>query len=1188
MAIHLHRSNRAEALVERLCWVLQREQAIDPFLPYPVVVGSRGMERWLRHEIATRNEIAAGLAFPFPRQALAGAAHWLVAGATDADARFWEMEPEVRELASKWERDALAFRLVGLLRGHSGDPDFAAVSTYLAEGDGVDGPTPKPANSEGASSPGDGASYGDAGRAVTARELLFAAEVGDVLDRFMHDRPGTALEWASDPDTAGEDHRWLARLLAGIGASEDPHSPAVLHQHLIRVKPRPLKRSMCVFGLSTMGPGDRERLVAIAQSIDLHLFVLVPTNHWFQHQRTRVEANAARSGAKTDAERAALEAELRTDNPILTSLGGPSRDLQFWLEDVGYQGDDVAVPSSSDADEPRMLQRLQRWILAAESVEAVKTAWLHDESVGLHSCYGALRQCEVLRDELLGMFAADPTLEPRDVLVMTPDIETYAPLVTAVLSRKGLANTPDGSAAAALPRIPLAIADLGLSRTNPVAEVLLKVLEVAGDRLSATWIIDFLALEPVRRKWGLADPDLADLREMVRTSGMRWGEDAADREAVGQPALDQNTIRFGIERLALGVLMPNESELRTIPPPPEGVLGPGVPLDVQSRDRVDRVGRLGVVLRTLIAHRRVLSVPASLEEWRDRLATALDELAATNDKTSWLRGEVDAALDDMARLGAPLGPTPVERASVYRWLRDGFEIPQRGDRVITGAVQVCALEPMRSVPFRVVVLLGMDDRAFPRAGQRRTWDPMSDPQPGERDRREVDRHLMLEAILSARERLLVLWSGSDVQQGKEQPAAVPIEEFLDTLGTLTAQTREQLVQEHSLQPWSATNFDSSAASFDQGMAQAAGHLREIASGTRTADPLGLLSAGNWELPVEETVVGPLRIDELATALLQPHKLLLRDRLGLSVSYEQAAIEDREPMELDTLDAWSLRARAVDHLLDETGDLDGESLLEPLHARLCGEGDLPLSAGGESVLSAELKRAVALVENLNAVDGTPGDAIELSLQLDGAPVLIGGCDLVSTRGDELLLQFYTPSKAPNERLKMHAWLSLLATTACGVPVAGARLVGHGSSATLKSAGGEFMVFEGSAEDASATLARLVAIWRQARRRPLPLFKKTSHVIASVLDKAAGDALDASTRSEIVTKVETAWNGGFKSKGDIEDSWVRAFYVDYDPVDHLDDVDELSLIGLARCVWSPIVSGLEAGKRLGPEWRVEEER
>jgi exodeoxyribonuclease V gamma subunit len=1186
-------------LVDALCDVLASHRPADPFEPFPVVVGSRGMERWLRHEVATRSDIAAGLEFPFPRQALAGAARWLLSTPRDPRACFWSIEDEAGAEAQRWERDPLAFRLIGALRRHLSESDFSEVARYVQIGLEAGGQG-KPGESQ---APNPAASIG-------ARELLFASEVSDVLDRLMHDRPATALEWAEAPARVDPPHRWLAELLAELDASTDLESPAALHRRLTSSKPVSTGRTMCMFGLSTMGPGDRDRLLAIARSIDVHLFVLTPTRQWFRDHLTPAEARAALRGATNDDERKRIEAEISTQNPILASLGAPSRDLQDWLEQAQYLGDhltsvDPADPTDAeDGGEVTLLRRLQGWILAAEDLAVADEErggpWPRDASIAAHAAYGPLRQCEVLRDQLLSMFAADPTLEPRDVVVMTPDIEAYAPLVAAVFSRRPEARVEPGVVAGVetgvptgrgagdrLPAIPVSIADLGLQRTNPVAAVLLAVLEMAGERVCASWILDFLALDPVRRRWSLDDEDLADIRQLVRESGLRWGMDARDRAAAGQPALDQNTVRFATERLALGVLMPDDDAINGANIPG---LRPAVPLEIESQARARRVGRFTAIMQTLEVHRSALATPVTLEEWRARLLTALDDLAATTDTSGWLRAEVDAALDDLASAGKQLGELRVDREALLRLLQGQFEIPQHGDRAITGAVQVCALEPMRSVPFRVVALLGMDDRVFPRGGRLRTWDPMEKALPGERDRRATDRHLMLEAILSARDHFMISWSGFDVRQGQEQPAAVPVEELLETLGHLTASTRAELVREHPLQPWSGGNFSGEGSSHDEGMAAAAETLRRIERGEASAAVLGLAGGGTQALPEETNRVDTLALEDLADGLLAPHRVLLRDRLGLSVSYEEAALEDREPIELDSLESWALRDRMLNGL--ENADEESSArIVERMLTRIGGEGALPLECGGKKLLAEEAERVRAVAHHLRDIRGEAGPAIELSVQLPEGPLLVGRVDRVVHSGEERILQWPTASSVANERLQLRAWLQLLAARACGESVVGVRLVGH-ASAKRKKAAGTFLAFEGTEEDARCILADLVAVWRHARQQPLPLFRKTSHRIAAVLAAQAGDSErgggrpSEETMPKLVAEATKGWEGTRHSTGDFQDRWISTFYVDYSPIDHLDDLGEDSLLGLTRRVWVPLHRGLAQGSDLATSWYREE--
>jgi exodeoxyribonuclease V gamma subunit len=662
------------------------------------------------------------------------------------------------------------------------------------------------------------------------------------------------------------------------------------------------------------------------------------------------------------------------------------------------------------------------------------------------------------------------------------------------------------------------------------------------------------------------------LRELVQASGFRWASNAADRGSFGQPLFDQNTARFAIERLALGVLMPDESELDVIPGAGD-TLAPAVPLNIESRDRQRRMGQLAAIIRTVCDLRARLSTPDTIAGWRKRLVRTLDQLTETSESARWLRADVDRALDDMMVIGQTLGDMVVERSALLRWIQGTFEVPQHGDRPITGAVQVCAMEPMRSVPFRVIALLGMNDKAFPRGGHARMWDPMEQRKPGERDRRETDRHLMLEAILSARNHLLLLWSGEDVTQGKEQPAAVPVEELMETLGKLTGTSREALISKHPLQPWSAGNFGASPQTFDHGMALAARQLRRIEVGDEHAGALGLASSGTQALPTEERLPNTLPVEELANALLQPHRLLLKDRLGLSVSYEAALVQDREPLELVDLERRGLRERMVDHLLSTSYSMTDQAFVEAFRDRLAGEGTLPMRAGGRAILAAELKKSHQLITNLNAGGGDPIDDQALSLQLEGCPHLVGHLQSVVAKGELRLAQWGTVSAEPNERMKLNAWLHLLVARASGMPVSGARLVGVNSEANSKHIGGVFLSVNESPDEAATVLRGLIELWKTAREKPLPLFRYTSSAIGRVLSKSGHD------RTRLRAAAASGWHGGYNTRGDIDDRWIAAFFLDYNPVDALDDSDSHGLTALAAQVWQPVDAAVAAGAPLG---------
>ncbi len=1121
MALHLHRSNAVESLVAELAQQLHAHWPRDPFEPVGIVVGSRGMERWLRHQLATHHGIAARLDFPFPRQAFDGATALLADATTRAD--FWNHR-EVQQ--TRWQVDTLAFSLVPHLRHFLSHADFKAVQAYL--GKDVDGP-------------------------VSPRELTFARQVAEALDRLMHERGADAVSWQTTPEQAPPTHRWLAHLLHALGDPEAP-SPAEQLQKLLKETVTSKPHRLHVFGLSTMGPGDVQRLGSIGKGLNVHVYVLAPSPVWWAHVNTRGDLRRKLRQQETDAARREVERDLASQNPVLAALGGPSRDLQVQLEELDYHEDERVPPLGIAA--PGLLGQLQTWVGQAEALprDAQWELANGDRSFVAHATYGPTRQVEALRDELLRLFAADPTLEPRHVLVMTPDIETYAPLVAAVFARSGLTSLTSKSTR--LPTIPTAIADLGLRSTNPLAEVLLQVLTLAGERVTAAALLELLTLQPVRERLELAPEDLTDLRDLIADSGMRWAFDAADRHRhADQPELDQNTIRFGLERLALGVLLPDEAATLDVIP---GLPMPITPEPVASTERVARVGKLIGFARQVQAFCESLRTPRTADVWANDLNQVLDVLTETAPTQAWLRASVIDVVQLLEKGAEPLG-LPLERTALLRWLQGRFELPQKGDRAVASAVTVCALEPMRSVPFRVVALLGMDDGKFPRGSQVPGWDPFADGRrTGERDRREIDRHLLLEALLSARTHFWLFWSGRDVGTGKPLPAAVPVEELLETLGRLTGLPRERLVRSHPLQPWSPQEFAADdPQTFDHGLLLAARSLDALRRGSLEAQDSGLLALQDAVLAPEREQQSRLSVAHLADGLLTPQKLLLKTRMQLSLSEETTTLETREPLELGSLGGWAERDRLLNALLAPGGETP--DLLQRAVAHAAGRGALPLEAGGGTLLAGELAAARRTAQRVAHLAWPACPAPDVALRLDDGTELYGNVPAAYEREGQRLLHWATASKQPNAKAQLTAWLTLLVARASGEPVAAARVAGSAE----KNSDAETWFVPPTAEEAHALLVDLVTIWRAARNAPLPLFARTS--------PAAAAKLAADPEAPLQAVLATAWTGGEYASGDADEPAVVRLFGAEPPRDLALADGPWSLRDLATRVWVPVIRG-----------------
>ncbi len=1190
MTLHVSRSQRVEDLVTDLAHALASSWPEDPLEPVPVVVGSRGMERWLRHELATSLGSIAGVEFVFPGAAFAGAGRWLLGRPPPGDrTAFWRREAGV----SEWSGPAFARRVLSQLRAHLDDPAFERVRAYLGDPSTAEARDPSAAAeargpSSAAQAP-DSAATEARGRSspVQTRELSFALEVSATLERLLHDRHRDALDWSVDPASAPDEHRWLATLLHDLAADLEEPSPAARLAALSRLPPARCDRTLFVFGLSTLRVGDKDWIAELARHLEVPLFALAPSSVWWDDIRDpRAAVRRAKADGERDAtlaERDAALADLDRQNVLLATSGAPSREFQAWLEGLPYEEHADSAPHHAPTRAPTLLDRLHEFVdRAADNPPAAEAPWATLRgcpSVEIHACHSALRQCEALADELRRRFVADETLEPRHVLVMTPDLATFGPLVAAVFARHPLG----------IPPIPVHIADLGLRSTNGVAEALLVALSLVEERITATRLFDLLSLPPVRRRFDLDDEDLTDLRAMIAGAGIRWGWDAQDRGDHEQPPLDQNTVRFGLERLALGVLSHDPGGLAVLEGAPGGTLGPAVPWELGTRDRVARFGKLAEAcarVRETLSSLRGSGSPAS---WLRRLRVTLDALTEVDDRNAWLRAQVDSVL--LAELGPASSDLEWTRGAVSALLAGLFDLPQRGDRPITGAVTVSSLEPMRSVPFRVIAILGLDDGAFPRVAPVAAWDPFAARRRGEWDRRTIDRHLFLEAILCARDALLLFGTGFEQSRGEPIPMSVAVEELKELVarGIGLRENLDAVVVRHPLQPWSARGFaDVARRPFDPA-------LVDLVAKARGPRALSGLRATRRDERLSEDGGAPheLSATALARALHKPQKELLSRRLGLALEDGDEELFDREPLDTSALEGWRYRELLIQESRAET-----TPPREALEARLRGEGGLAIGSLGESLLQSAAEAIQAIAEHAAALEGDPSDPLTARAVVAGL-LLHDTVEEVRHVDGRFDLVWRLPSKEPSASETLRAWIGLLVAKAAQHPVRDAHLIGTEKHVKL--------VAPTEVSEAEALLDGLVGLYQRIRSEVVLLFPKLSwevvreearrkRGIAAKAGSAPTDAgdCDAKTASpgrrateaaretgqehasdgavaldegSLSNTVRSAWEGSTASNGDVDDAFVQALF------GHLtfDDLrgDGSAIIALARDLYGPLL-------------------
>jgi exodeoxyribonuclease V gamma subunit len=1070
--LHVHRAERADRLADGLAETLLDPLA-DPFTPDVVAVPTRGIERWLTQRLSTRlgttgdrqDGVCANVEFPFPGRLIQAA----LAAATGID-----------PANDPWVAERSVWRLLDVVDECLDEPWLATLARHL---EGARGDPEDPMRRFGA-----------------------VRHIADLFDRYGVHRPDMVRAWAAgapgadDGSDAWQPELWR-RLRARIGVPSPAErlAPACerIRSHTV---PLDLPARLSLFGLTRIPRSYLDVLAAIAGHRDLHLFVLHPSPALWETVAAELQSGPPITNRREDRTAAAPV------NRLLASWGRDVRELQLVLESAG-EGDDHHH-GLLDVEPGTLLERIQADI--RDDDQPLRTALPGeadarllldpgDRTVQIHACHGRARQVEVLRDVVLHLLEDDPTLEPRDVIVMCPDIETFAPLIQATFGSGRHADRDDDDEDEAddehkrLPDLRVRLADRSLRQTNPVLGVVSQLLALADQRATASQLLDLAGRDPVRRRFGFDDDDLSRMQEWVAESGVRWGFDAPHREPFKLGSLQANTWRRGLDRMLVGVAM-TEEDRRLV----QGVL----PLDDVDSGAIDLAGRFAEFVDRVKAAADSLTEPKPIGRWVDAIAQAADSLTATSERDSWQRRELQRLLGDVDRESGQAGADAVagaelELADVRVLLADRLRGRPTRANFRTGHLTVCTLVPMRSVPHRVVCVLGLDDGEFPRRTRRDGDDLLlADPHVGDRDPRTEDRQMLLDALMAATERLIVTYTGADERTNLRRPPAVPVGELLDvvdrTVRSETGSPRDQIVVHHPLQPFDPRNFVPGKLvpdhpwSFDP---QALAGARAI---ERPRDPhTAFLPA---PLPPRSDTV--IELDNLVRFVEQPVRAFLRDRLGIIVSEFFDEVEDELPVELDALGKWGVGQRLLDGVL-AGAELDAGKKAEIARGTL-PPGQLALPVLEE--IGAVVARLAAAANGLVGDDWDRPGSLDVNLTLGDGRTLAG--TVTGVCGDKLRAISFSRVR-PRDRLR--AWVRLLALSAArpGRPFE-SLVIGRARSGAYHAEVTVARIPPVGHEAALAQLEVLIDLYDRGMREALPLACDASAAYAQDGEAAADKA------------------------------------------------------------------------------------
>lgn len=1070
--LQLIQSNQVETLLQQLGRQLQQQgQDIPVLSTQTVLVQSQGMRQWLTIELARRNGIAANLETPMPAAFL-----WQICQRV--------MAAELVDSVA-FDKVSMSWHIMALLPSLLPAPEFKPLQDYLA---------------------------GHQQEQLQRYQLAY--RIADIYDQYLVYRPDWILAWEDGQlDALAPEQLWQAllwqALVARIAATgQDPLHRAAVHVEVQRrllqgeFDASALPSTIAVFGVSSLPPQQVDLLIALGEVCNVELYAMNPcAQYWgdIVSEKSRSRRVAAEALASSSQQ----ESYLQVGNPLLASWGGQGREFFDLLLERDVSSYDFFVERGSQT----LLQSIQQDILQLQSrgddqrldespASAGQDKFLltaEDHSLQIHSCHSRMREVEVLYDQLLAMLDGDDNLRARDIIVMVPDIAAYAPYVHAVFSQRR-----EQSAA-----LRYTLSDRNSVDESPILRSFMALVELPGSRLGAPEIIDLLQLPALARKFTFSPADIARISYWIEHSGIRWAWDGDNKQEWGLPADAANTWQFGLDRLLLGYAMGAV----------DGVYRDTLPSDEVDAGNADLLGRLKQFLDLLWRWRLRLKGQYSWRQWQAMLNHCMDDFFDPQDDEVQAMDQLRqgfAKLFADAAVGAM--DEPVTPALLRSLLQQYLNQPGGNFGFLSGGISFCTLMPMRSIPFRVVCMLGINDQEFPRQQTTPGFDLIAADRPrrGDRNRRSDDRYQMLEALLAARERLYISYIGRSALDNSDKVASVLLSELLDyclrtTLcdgdqqqPALDARRRvlQRLLTQHHLQPFDQRYFQAQSSPW---FSYAGEYFNAAAQ-----QQLQLPDWSAQSVAPQVNDSGTIRIDSLLAFVGNPCKVFLQQRLGVYLDIFNEELSDTEVLALDGLERYQLGQDAL------SAQLESKSQQQWQHYSYAS-GTAPLGAPGELALAAIWTGAETISQSI--LTRLVPEPELISVSLDVGDYQLEG-ELGPLHSDSLLS--WRPGKF-RKRQVLQQWLRHALANAVAGPITTRFIDGEGEHGFAPI----------SAPDARQWLQQCVYWYLQAMQRPLPLFADSGWKWLEVMAKKADPG-------EAMRQAELVWNGsGSFSQGECMD-------------------------------------------------------
>ncbi|TEW51807.1 exodeoxyribonuclease V subunit gamma [Psychromonas algicola] len=1085
----VYHSNQISLLKDLLVALMQQDPLSHAFENETILVQSPGMAQWLQLEIAQATGIAANIDFPLPASFI-----WQ---------QFKHVLDDVPD-KSPFNKQSMTWQIMKLLPECLEDEDFAALKDYLKDDTHL------------------------------RKRFQLSGKIADIFDQYLVYRPEWIDNWESlaehqvslenlQPEWL-EAHLWQAKLWRLLVASikegfqsqgKAYHRAGLYQDFLATLETKTteqlshLPKRIFVFGISSLPESYLQALLGLGEHCDVHFLLSNPCRYYwgdivdpkllakrFAQSRPKLSVQEGEvaelsptSWQKDEAHLAwatSDDQESEVGNPLLASMGKMGRDFLYQLYSLEQQEVDAFV----DIDRDNLLHHLQADILDLrdssssllnDSSQRIQISQ-DDDSFSLHACHSVMREVEVLHDNLLAMFEKDKTLTPKDIIVMVPNIDAYAPYVEAVFSRSNNDVV-----------IPFSISDVSAQQENPILASFLQLLNLQQSRYTREDILALLEVPAILNRFAIKQSEFDLLQHWITESGIRWGLNNESAEQWELPALNQNNWLFGLKRMLLGYAMSDN-------------LFDGIaPYDEVQGLQGDLLGRFIEFIDTLLTLESNLNKEVSCAEWQIFINQLIDDFYLEDEDNSILFSQIRQQMQLLNEQTAQAKfDQPLSLMVLVEYLQVHIASQSNSQRFLAGQVNFCTLMPMRSIPFKVVCLLGMNDRLYPRSLLPMGFDLMvGHRKRGDRSRRDEDRYLFLEALLSAQSNFYVSYIGKDISDNSEKMPSVLVSELLNYIQQSFYLEGEQadiesiassdqlekallasLTHHYPMQSFSEQYFKGEHQTYQQNWWKALQVDKEQDELTKQIanQPLPLLQSEHIELS------GLIRF------LQNPCKAFFNQALNVYFEIDEIEQQNDEPFALDNLQQYMLKKQQFENGLDDQA-------LADLYAGLKAQGKLPVGEFATLVFNKDLQIMVDLASIYGGYFIGDIEQILVDIPFEGK-YLIGALDDHCENG---LVRIKPGNIKGKDLLKL--WVEHLSY--CIV-------YGHHLNTTLFGQTKGHYFEEISADYAHQRLSELITLYQQGLQQALPFFVESAYQWCEAVCKLQPhvfmlDELDFETRA-----------------------------------------------------------------------------